>query len=380
MTDILQVAVWLSKHPAYNITERFQSHVGLMNAIFISEARSQLMVKGCLRIADALTISSQLQTTDLRDKVYGILGLCFHSEIPDLLSVDYRKPWQHVYRDATKYAILNKAYMASASGGLPHILRWISHREQLDLYRDQFSSWMPRVDREGDPALDDMTLFVHGTRELLDDEAITAKASDDPRSILLHGSKLGNIQFSTPILESAILQDNDQLQQYFDNLLSMIQAHGISTEQLARTILADTNFRSERSTSVDRAGFTDMLDNVNRKGTIPDLSDVLSDAALDPQSSTAAATFYWTAFVQATRNRRCAITDQGDIALIPKTSQNQDVIVAVYCDAGGTPYVLRPDKDGFRFVGACYLDGHMPWQGSKERPANERVSEWFQIY
>lgn len=378
--DVLQVATWLGMHPAYNNSERFQPHKGLMNAAFILEARSQLAFRGHLQISAALAISSQLQTTDLRDKVYGMLGLCFQDEIPDLLSVDYRKPWQHVYRDATKYAILNTDYTESSSRGLPHILRWISHREEADLYKAQFSSWMPRVDREGDNTLDDMTLFVHGIRELSGDEAVIAKASDDPRSILLHGSRLCTIQSSTPILDSAILHDKDRLQQHFDNLLELARAHNITSKQLARTLIGDTNFRSERSTSNDRAGFTDMLDHINRKATIPDLSDILADAAVEAQPSTTAATFYWTAFLQYSRNRRCAITDHGDIALVPKTCQDGDVVVAVYCDAGGTPYVLRPDASGFRLVGGCYLDDYMPWQNSEEGSVKGRISEWFQIY
>lgn len=75
--------------------------------------------------------------------------------------------------------------------------------------------------------------------------------------------------------------------------------------------------------------------------------------------------------MQACHHRKFPFTERRRLALAPKLSCPGDIIVAIYADSGGVPYVLRPYRGGgFKLVGACYVDGEMPGQGRD-------LEEWY---
>ncbi|KAI1325170.1 heterokaryon incompatibility protein-domain-containing protein [Xylariaceae sp. FL0255] len=93
----LEAGRWLSKFRFFNLDERFQMNRGLMNATVLYEQREQMALDGGVAFALTFGMTSSLQMTDLRDKVFGTLGMCFENEtenrISELLAVDYNKPY-----------------------------------------------------------------------------------------------------------------------------------------------------------------------------------------------------------------------------------------------------------------------------------------------
>ncbi|KAK7440820.1 hypothetical protein VKT23_016898 [Stygiomarasmius scandens] len=77
-----------------------------------------------------------LQATNPRDKVYGLLGLWRATEKENLIEVDYNKSVVEVYTDVVLMAIRNRRDL--------FVLRYVDHDRDSD---DGFPSWVPRWDR-----------------------------------------------------------------------------------------------------------------------------------------------------------------------------------------------------------------------------------------
>ncbi|KAI1736138.1 heterokaryon incompatibility protein-domain-containing protein [Xylaria scruposa] len=373
---VTQAATWLSKFPAFNIAKGFQTCSGLMNAGAILEQRMQLAVGGSVDFGDSFAISSTLQATNPRDKVFGVLGMCFKDDtivsgIPALLKVDYKKPMQEVYRDATKYLVLS--FVATDSdGGFPFILRWISHRGDDEILDESYPSWVPRYERLGDPNLDDMTFFVHDTTPIHVDKDAEADP-DDENALLIRGRKIDVVAKVSPVLTPETLQSHTRLELYLTQVNAMAESHTRDSRKLGRTLIADTNFRNKKSSESDWAGFSSLLD-FTRACT---LEANQSENNASTESLAMLCESYLLALQQAGQNRRFALTETGLFALVPQLCQSKDIVVAVHADSGGTPYALRPHGNDFKMIGACYVDGKMPGQDaysvlrSQEEPSRE---------
>ncbi|KAI0544769.1 heterokaryon incompatibility protein-domain-containing protein [Xylaria curta] len=376
---VAQAATWLSKFPAFNIAKGFQTCSGLMNAGAILEQRMQLTVQGRVDFGDSFAISSALQATNPRDKVFGVLGMCFKddtidSRIPALLKVDYKKSLQEVYRDATKYLVLSFV-AADPDGEFPFILRWISHRGDDELLDESYPSWVPRYERLGDPNLDDMTFFVHDTVPVHVGKDAEADPEDE-NALLIRGRKIGVVAQISPILTPETLQSHSRLHSYLTQVNAMAESHTRDSGKLGRTLIADTNFRSEKSSESDWAGFSSLLDFT--RAYTPEANQSENNASTE--SLTVLCEPYRLALQQTGQNRRFALTETGLFALVPQLCQPKDTVVAVHADSGGTPYALRSHGNDFKMIGACYVDGEMPGQDAYSIPASQKdLSRTFRI-
>ncbi|KAM3420487.1 hypothetical protein BST61_g3756 [Cercospora zeina] len=345
--------------PEYNTKERFQMCAGLMNAVGILEQRNHLMISGQVEFKNALTMSANLSATDVRDKVFGVLGMCFrgHGEggIPSFLHVNYQKaPWE-VLRDATKHIVLSSG--AADNAGLPHVLRWISHRDVEEVEAGTFPSWVPRLDILGDPQIDDMALFAHGSRTVDAGKVVEADPAE-PNAMLVKGKEIGTIEQISRIWASEAFDDRIKLASHLIEAQEITSGSDTTTEQLARTLIADTTIGSNQSSANDLV-------------EVPDLVKLL-EAARDSESTLPGnVQMYMLALQQQSRNRRVAVLDSKEICLVPKLARRGDVAVAIHADSGGMPYVLRRMENGFKLVGACYVDGRMPWHGEVGEGAAE---------
>ncbi|KAK3684672.1 hypothetical protein LTR37_020039 [Vermiconidia calcicola] len=95
-----------------------------------------------------LVACRDMEVSDIRDKIYGMLGLRrWQYGIPHLLKPDYRKPSAHVLRDATRYALQEN------KDGL-QVWAHISLQTDEDLERSESPSWVPDWSHAWDGKLD----------------------------------------------------------------------------------------------------------------------------------------------------------------------------------------------------------------------------------
>lgn len=372
----MRVAVRLSQTPAYNLSELFQTSRGVADAAFMLAARLELAHEGAFDFWHALLTAAQLQTTEPRDKVYSVLGMCIEGDIPKLLSVNYKKPIHQVFRDATRYVIVTKVSRAPVVDlrVWSFILRFVCHLDQPDLYNDDFPSWVPRFDRDVHQKEEEV-LNAHAPAKVCIEDEENVRGVDDAQSILLKGAKIGILNAAGPIFDREIEQRNHLLQEILTQIQELSKKHRTSPEQLARILIADNTAEQNQSTAEDTAGFQNMLLHIEKKSMFPSLAELTAET----EESLTSASRYWQAFLRAFRYRRYAVTDQGAIVLVPRCSRSGDTVASLYVDSGGFPYVLRSEFTHFRLVGACYVDGSMPWQDTGNGPSVCK-SEWFEIH
>lgn len=66
---------------------------------------------------------------------------------------------------------------------------------------------------------------------------------------------------------------------------------------------------------------------------------------------------YWHNLGQVCLDRRVFTTSDGRLGIGPKLMRQGDIVAVIY--EGITPYVLRPFKDHYQFLGDAYVHGIM---------------------
>jgi hypothetical protein len=207
--------------------------------------------------------------------------------------------------------------------------------------------------------------------------AFVERVSSNPNLLQLHGYELDTIQRLSGIMTPTTLKDPVALSTCITMILSSITNGNFAERSLARTLIADTSFQTTKSTSEDLRGFSKMMEHLSAGRQVPTLEEIDDHADEEIQQLAC----YRRAFEEACRQRKIAITKCGRLALCPKLSAPGDLVVAVFQDSGGFPYVLRPCDNGYKLIGACYVDGEMPGQdGSISREHTMIKKSVFAIY
>lgn len=129
-------------------------HVSLS---FIHEAiRDHYGQLGPIPFDFALTMASRLDATDLRDHVYGLLGLVSTHEL-NLVDIDYRKTPERVFRDAMA-VVWTSGADDLISDVIPHFIFGLADTK-LDL-----PSWVPDLSKQASTSSYNATGLKAGTR------------------------------------------------------------------------------------------------------------------------------------------------------------------------------------------------------------------------
>ncbi|KAK8085997.1 HET-domain-containing protein [Apiospora phragmitis] len=354
-----------------------------------------LMMRGLrFRIASGLPpdlnnvflISMMTQCTDLRDNVFGVLGLCHDGTAgagtSSLIAVDYTKPYQQVFRDAARHAIMTTRMTQSDDARLACITRWISHHSMAELHDSTLPSWVPRFDRKMDTDQDGHALVVFCDDEEVAEEQSWSRDLGDPNVLELRGHVLGKVVQISPVFEPDMFSgDLAQLGCQLRTIQSMAPA-GRYDHQLGRVLIADTTYQTQPSTPEDWEGLQSMLDClVKSPGRLTNSlsDDVVADCSINGYGD--ADVLYYRELVQSCRTRRFIVTDRGDLGLAPRTCQIGDTAAALLVDYGGTPYILHPnEEDGtFKLVGHAYLDGYMPGRKDEAVSKGNINYDWLKM-
>jgi hypothetical protein len=134
---IMRVVVWLWYKSAF-IPLALKCHQGVRNAMnlwFLEEVNNPLKYPDT-NLEVLMDFTLEREATDLRDKVYGLLGVTKYSrkdkKIPDLIRPDYTKPVDRVAQDTMRFIIRENKDVAvfrnidhgKDPGPLPEICSW----------------------------------------------------------------------------------------------------------------------------------------------------------------------------------------------------------------------------------------------------------------
>ncbi|KAK8135094.1 hypothetical protein PG984_007106 [Apiospora sp. TS-2023a] len=335
--DVIRATDCLFDLSIINQVAKFDGFIDAFVVFMIQRLRNRIAKGIPINLNDALLVTMRSKCSDWRDKVFGVLGLCRGSVArvgaSDLLAVDYTKPYNHVLRDATRLAIMTTPFGADAISRSPCIIRWISHYSLSDLHDPNFPSWVPRTRPKLDLDVKDVVLHSWGVNETVVDERMV-RDPEDPNTLELRGNLVGKIIHVTPEFEHDMFSGNlARLRDQITTIQAMAQ-QGRDGHQLGRILIADHNYKEQRSTHEDWTGLGRMLEcMVETPGR---LTAGLSDnaAATGGIDSHTPDILYFRTLFKTCLNRRFILTDRGDLGLVPRLSQVGDTIAGLSVDYG----------------------------------------------
>jgi len=304
------------------------------------------------RLLDLLSQTYNLQCTNPRDKVYGILGLASDIDVGDL-NPDYSLTCQEVYISVTKYCI--QKYQSLA------VLSCVRNPKTLS----GLPSWVPDWN-----AVSKVSQCI-GFRA---SEKYSAAGTAEPRyrfspdGLVLYtwGRSMDTVK-SLGAIMLGTKEDyyfRDLVRQEWEALARTVSPYHtgeLYPTILWRTLIADGQTRGRDSDKVRQNLFqaSQYLTMRNRQledaKKYPDPGDPPEEMSIVNSRQMEFSALY----DAASCGRRVAITDQKSICLVPAETQVGDHL----CIFSGVqvPFVLRqePQSERYRLVGECYVQGWM---------------------
>lgn len=331
-------------------------------------------------ILDMTTIFNATQPVD---HVFAVLGLWqlfspIRTGLPALLLPDYFKSVSEVFRDATRYAIMESESLAL----------WQNlHRRPKD--DSILPTWVRRWDRSFDPH-HDPTPFHRGF--WASGDWIGEKfdpAPDLPNSIVLEGIFIDAVQGSQVDVVSEVFSDPHFGPRFVDEIKNLIYNHPETKEKydlevaLRTTLVAAENAERDVATEDDLRGLDDLQQHFWSKNVIaPSFVQLSSDSEyIEAPAHIRRAARYGEAAWRMCFLRRFFVTAAGKIGLGPQTMQSGDFAVVVYgCE---WPVILRCDQDTktYQLIGTAWIYGIMKGEAVQEHDVTygEDAENFFTI-
>lgn len=310
---------------------------------------------GELTLIKTLLKYRDFNSTDPKDKVYGLLGLVQVTAPKPVVNVDYAKSVCDVYTDVMVEAI-------KSSNNLD-VLSNVKHGQTYE--SEDFPSWLPRWDRSTDVmALYDESLpwvacGSHGLSEFV-----------EPSSGILHllGVQFDVVAYKSDLMDITLFRDS---QTKFEPLLldlwhmcsgeqTLYQSPQRAIVEMALTLTAGLTVEYETVGDLEsderQQFYSDYLAFVRQHLNLSGQASQTFDPA-DAEVFEGDWQRYKVTASRACDQRRFFRTESGFYGLGPACMQEGDIVVVLY--GGKVPYALRPVGPHFAFLGEFYVDSIM---------------------
>ncbi|KAK3665652.1 hypothetical protein LTR22_003592 [Elasticomyces elasticus] len=251
---VLRVAAWLNYHRTSLPTE-FAWNTGFRNATMlldhVDHQHGIFSTKTTRRTLYNLLLDSTLrQTSDPRDRVFGVFGL--PGQLPDscrhaahLVTPDYRRDITEVQRNATRYAILEENAL--------NVLTLVNHSE-ASLASD-VCSWAVRLggNKDDEPAILQWELYNAASGRVVDPRLVLPDAGLHDSGILSLSGIVSDVVVET---SEAFAPESFHSAETFERALLTIEDLAsrrttISKETMFRVLVAGRSARSEQLTDLE---------------------------------------------------------------------------------------------------------------------------------
>lgn len=338
-------------------------------------------------LTSLLVRSREAHVSDIRDKIFGILGLYLQvsslEQLPPLLEPDYKKTAASVLTNASGQAILD-------SGNLDGFL-YLFHRPEPWSEDVVLPSWVPNWHRGFESDWDpwDLPFILYNANDDVPLDLGGVSVVDGSDVILLRGYRVATVLLTTEIINIEILLSATQILdsirtlQYWlstRTVLSMPekQTNTPTRDMIAMTLIGGENFANRGQPADDHnvLAFLNFLEFVRRNAELPPFGDHNHTIEERPSPEYDAGGYLATMRRNCHRRRVC-LTTAGCLGLGPPTMQKNDIVAVLF--GSHVPLVLRPRGDHFEVVGICYVFGIMNGEAVREAQANGEVPMLFRI-
>jgi len=383
LIDALRAAQWLSFKQHHIYTIRLDFHVGRAAAVglwYLVENKYSFRARSPMTLCSMMHISKQLETSRPEDKVFGTIGLITRpvGNGCALLKVDYSRPLQDIYRDATRHAIYENGDLRS--------FNTLCHRSDWGLELEGFGSWVHRLDRPHDNRFDAVELgpsMPIKFRNFTAPERYVPPMHDaDPRVLSVVGQNIDQVTLLSDVFRPSIWHEDDEtFMKVLAQVCHMASEQFGSRDRVVRVETREARFPRE-------AIFVMTVGHAHLDSTILETLGELFDFILSGQSMSSRA---WPngivdgslgEYGQVCEQRRFFITRRGHMGLAPRATQVGDFVVR--CAGGYTPFMIREidavDRRKVQFIGEAYVEGFMKGQRPRQHEALGKEDTVWWIY
>jgi hypothetical protein len=338
--------------------------------------------------------SKYLLATDPRDLVYGMLGIeliAAKGALHPLLSPDYTKPVEAVFRDATRYLLQERG----------HDRAWLNiHWDDEDeLENSTMPSWVIDWTRLGGvgaatkdsptPQVSDWSRFM--ALKTFSRDLVFANAScigscsgnivfleDDVNVILAGGFRIGEITDMTSVLTDDTASEGYSnhkrlwLEDFIDAVCAKLRPEEV--EDRLSSILTALDKGVALSDEERLQAMAELIDQAGLGGKYPSRPPMWADV---PEQRAELILKFDKALQYSCFRRRVFLTAVGHLGIGPPVLRRNDVVVVFY--GFNAPYILRPAGQDYRIVGACHVDGIMQGEAMGQHKSNGDPDTVFRI-
>lgn len=314
---------------------------------------------GCLQLME---LGRHRLCADSRDKVFSIVGLIDQARartpLEDgadraLLEVDYRKPFEHVYRDAIRFCIQDSQNLE-----VWRYMRRDYSSKSGDLLLDGFCSWVPRNDLQLDHSGSPHPFIDFRACAGLSVRCDTMTTTVDPNVLALDGYAVAHVTEVSQPLEANLFTNTARLADTLTTIHRMccgVESSGPTRpngfpEVLAHTLTLSPYEKSDSS--------VDIISSMQKH-----VYSVVDGDIKNEESK------YWSeevrsTFIRACQDRRVFTSSDGNIGQGPGCLRAGDRIVVLL--GAWAPFAVRPLSGGdgasgeqFHVLGSVYVHGAM---------------------
>jgi Heterokaryon incompatibility protein (HET) len=299
--------------------------------------------------------------TDPRDKLFALLGfLDEESRSSPYLQPDYTKSLAEVYMDAVRYII-----QRNVPGGVLGNL-WAAFRETLSEPDERFPSWVYRWDL----AVSESSLFTKSHTDVWSAGRTTTQEVaevTDPRLLSLKGIKIGVIREVNNVLYEC-QRELERVQVLWNAMspgFTSYQDLDSLQQAFAETITADEVKTSPGHTTFGAQDLANYL-SITDWGSIYTILDERSEAISKA-----------TDLLMSIHAKAFLVTEDKQMALGPIIARPGDVLCVFF--GHHMPYLLRPMRQRYRFLGPCYVHSYMHGESIERLNCGDFEEEWFEL-
>jgi hypothetical protein len=308
-------------------------------------------------LTTVLEVAQHFEKTEARDSIYAILGLidqdrALSGDEAVLLEVDYTRSLPHVLRDATRYALCENNYL--------DVLSHVNHQVDMSADSQIFPTWTLRVDLLYQ-SQDAVGLpYLYHSYEGLEAPSLLGDVSFDKGLLLLQGIVVNQVDQTTVVCHSDIIDDYEEYHQWLVSVKDMVMCHrNIAMQEnidlaIASTLVAG-QARSGREVQPDDLKLlVEYIKSlaIREDDIVPDGVSIRSHVDEERMEALLGTVrVYWC------QDRRFFVTAEGYLGLGPRCMQPEDIVVVLR--GGILPFILPKKADGYWFIGEAYMHGIM---------------------
>ena len=366
--DVGQTALWVfekeQSHDVDKALEELLKKIVLGNVDVIYDFNPWIWT-----FLETLTDFRRFQSTDPRDKVYGLIGLVRSTEAKDLMVLDYGKSASQVFTDTALHTITSTKNLL--------VFTHVVHHTDYD-GDGEYRSWAPRWDLPRNVAFIFTAALISGPGACGGREAqfVVTKHPGGEQLCLtgIFHARIITIDsiFGIPrgrVAKSDGLEAYHQVMEVYEGINWNDPMSDVTLPVIARTLTLGESATYRRLNKIDDESSCAHYEAFRH------CLEWYRDPKADYDDLSGDALQYHDTVRLRCNNLRFFWTSNKDYGIGPACMREGDVVVVFY--GGGTPCVLRPKGDRYLLLGTAYVDSIMNGELVKEVEEGKRQEQEF---